>query len=335
MISNFIIRPAFLQLNDQPLIDLAILDLLDSKQAKLTINVYDSDDCGSEQATIVFIHGNSFSKDAFEQQIEYYSKQFRVIAFDLLGHGQSTKISDLDNLTLAEKELISAAFYNPYAMVAEINQLLIAKNINNAHILGWSLGGHLAYSLANINSNLVTSIIAINAPPVKFIYTSNNFKEGFYDFFPKLVIPGWINNPQKLSIADLQANADYCGYNGIETKDKFPRDALIASDPLMRKYLFLDSSDHMQKNMQQLLDGERFVKSTPIPLLLVTSRDDTGVQSDYIAGFSNSLIHPTSKVYIMQDAKHAPFITHPEEFQEMVIKFLGEIENMRTEPDDA
>jgi pimeloyl-[acyl-carrier protein] methyl ester esterase len=287
------------------------------------MNIYDSDTDACDKPTMIFIHGNSASKRVFDRQIEYYAKDFRVIAFDLLGHGQSIRISDIDNLTATEKEMLAAAFYNPYAMIAEINQLLVAKDIHNAHILGWSLGGHLAYSLVSAHPDLAKSIITIASPPVKFLYTTDNFKQGFYDFFPDLIIPNWISNPQKHSATDLQAYSDYCGYNEAQENDTVLKEEVMHSDPLMRKYLFLESA----YNIQALLDGKQFVRTTSIPLLLMCSQDDAGIRSDYIASFDNELIHPYSKVCIMQGAAHAPFITRPEEFYEIVSDFLEMLEN--------
>ena len=38
---------------------------------------------------LIFIHGVGIQSDVWQPQIEYFSKTYRVIVYDLLGHGES------------------------------------------------------------------------------------------------------------------------------------------------------------------------------------------------------------------------------------------------------
>lgn len=114
---------------------------------------------GNGAKTIVFIHGNSSSKDAFKNQIEYFSKNnYGVLAIDLPGHGAS------DNAPIPN---------NVYTMpnYAKILMGAIKAIVKGDFIVvGWSLGGNTALEMAGNDivkpdSNF-KGIFVFGAPPV-------------------------------------------------------------------------------------------------------------------------------------------------------------------------
>lgn len=114
---------------------------------------------GNGAKTIVFIHGNSSSKDAFKNQIEYFSKNnYGVLAIDLPGHGAS------DNAPIPN---------NVYTMpnYAKILMGAIKAIVKSDFIVvGWSLGGNTALEMAGndiVNpDNNFKGIFVFGAPPV-------------------------------------------------------------------------------------------------------------------------------------------------------------------------
>ncbi|MDQ7048814.1 MAG: alpha/beta hydrolase [Enterobacterales bacterium] len=92
----------------------------------------DTGEVDSKQ-TIVFAHGLLWDHEMFMPQIEHLKKDYRCIAFDFRGQGQSpsTKAGyDMDNLTLDTLELIE--------------QLVDGA----VHFLGLSMGGFIGMRLA-------------------------------------------------------------------------------------------------------------------------------------------------------------------------------------------
>lgn len=80
---------------------------------------------------IVLIHGWSQSKEAFAAQVEELSKDFKVVSYDLRGHGESERTEKgltLDRLAKDLKELIQHL---------EIDQVLLA---------GWSMGASTIFN---------------------------------------------------------------------------------------------------------------------------------------------------------------------------------------------
>ena len=85
-------------------------------------------------AATILIHGNSSSSSVFARQLEgSLGARRRLIALDLPGHGASD-----DNL----------AAYSLRGYARAVRALIDALGVEDAHILGWSLGGHIALELA-------------------------------------------------------------------------------------------------------------------------------------------------------------------------------------------
>jgi ABC-type branched-subunit amino acid transport system permease subunit/pimeloyl-ACP methyl ester carboxylesterase len=92
-------------------------------------------DTGGDKPPVLLIHGNSSAKEAFANQFQTFRDRYRVISFDLPGHG----VSDNGD---PEKDYSVEAF----AEVAE--DVLKAVGAKNPHVFGWSLGGYIAIELA-------------------------------------------------------------------------------------------------------------------------------------------------------------------------------------------
>lgn len=84
----------------------------------------------------VLIHGNSSSSRAFSKQLEGpLGERFRLVAFDLPGHGASDDARD-------------PALYSFQNQARALRVAIDAVGLIDAHFVGWSLGGHLALELA-------------------------------------------------------------------------------------------------------------------------------------------------------------------------------------------
>lgn len=99
---------------------------------------------------LLFIHGNSSSKESFNSQIEYFSQNFRVIAPDLPGHGSSSKFEkNKYSLNTLREFLIS---------------FVAALDVDVYCLLGHSLGGHIA--LQSLNEISPLKVIVWGTPPM-------------------------------------------------------------------------------------------------------------------------------------------------------------------------
>ena len=100
--------------------------------------------------TIVFIHGLGASTRDWEAQVRYFSKTHQVVTFDLRGHGRSDKPDGPYDVSMFAKDTIG---------------LIESLHIGPAHIVGWSLGGVIAFQFALDFPEQVKTLTIINSVP--------------------------------------------------------------------------------------------------------------------------------------------------------------------------
>ena len=94
------------------------------------------EESGQGGIPVLLIHGNSFFRDVFRNQIQgQIAKTHRFITFDLPGHGQSSNAPDPQR-----------SYTRPGLTDAAI-ELLDELGIAEAIVLGWSLGGHIGIEM--------------------------------------------------------------------------------------------------------------------------------------------------------------------------------------------
>lgn len=102
---------------------------------------------GSGEA-VVLIHGVGLNADAWAPQIEELSKTHRVIAIDMLGHGESEPATG--EVTLA-------------SYVAQVTSLLDTLGIAAANVVGHSMGGLVALGLALTHPKRTLRLAVLNS----------------------------------------------------------------------------------------------------------------------------------------------------------------------------
>lgn len=95
-------------------------------------------------APLILLHGNGGSHEYFRNQIDYFSKRYRVIAVDTRGHGASPR---------GEKPFTIRQF------AEDLKDFMNEMGIKSAHILGFSDGGNIALVFALNYPNMVRKLI--------------------------------------------------------------------------------------------------------------------------------------------------------------------------------
>jgi pimeloyl-ACP methyl ester carboxylesterase len=150
-------------------------------------------DTGMGEETIVFSHGLLYSNRMFQDQIDFLKTNYRVIAYDHRGQGQSEVKSpfDMDTLTEDAAQLIQKLAKGP------------------VHFAGLSMGGFVGMRLAARYPKLVKSLILLdtsaNPEPVENLpkYKTLNGIVKWFGIIPPVanqVLPimfaqSWLNDP--------------------------------------------------------------------------------------------------------------------------------------------
>lgn len=99
---------------------------------------------------LIVLHGFTGSAAAMSVITVPLSKGHRVIAIDLIGHGESSKA-------------VSEANYTIDAAVADIDRVIDDLSLAPAHLLGYSMGGRVALSYAVARPRRLSSLVLVGA----------------------------------------------------------------------------------------------------------------------------------------------------------------------------
>lgn len=103
---------------------------------------------------VLFVHGNSLSGSCFSRQLESsLGSRFRCIAIDLPGHGQSHPLCN-------PSQTCTLPGY-----AALISDFVQALAIEDALLVGWSLGGHILLE-ASAALSKTPGLVIFGTPPV-------------------------------------------------------------------------------------------------------------------------------------------------------------------------
>ncbi|TCS33723.1 3-oxoadipate enol-lactonase [Paucimonas lemoignei] len=245
-------------------------------------------DMQGEGPPLLFIHGLGSCKEDWEAQVAHFAARFRVISFDLRGHGASDKPA------------------GPYSMAQFANDaagLLHALQIESAHVVGISLGGAVAFQFAVDYPGLVQSLTIVNSGPDATVRT---FKE-------KLAI--WMRNyvVRRKGMAKLAAMIALRLFPKPENRAERERfiERTSRNDP--QAYL----------NAFAALIGwsvaERIGGITCPVLAIAADQDYTplSMKEAYVARI------PGARLEVVNDARHALPMEKPAQFNAVLERFLA------------
>lgn len=127
------------------------------------ISVWDSQTKSAN--SLILIHGNSACKEVFAPLYNSLRDEYRVIAIDLPGHGES------DDAVEPEKH------YNLKTFSQVVQEIVQSLGLPSYYIMGWSLGGHVA--IEALDDRRLKGIIISGTPPVEM--SAKGFQKGFYE----------------------------------------------------------------------------------------------------------------------------------------------------------
>ena len=97
----------------------------------------------------VLIHGAGDNLNMWDHQVPVFSKSYRVITYDVRGHGETESPETAYTMSLFSEDLY---------------QFTKAIKVKNAYFLGYSMGGRLALNLAIDHPEIVKALILANSP---------------------------------------------------------------------------------------------------------------------------------------------------------------------------
>jgi len=243
---------------------------------------------------LILLHGWGMHSGIWEDTVEALCDHYRVTILDLPGHGYSRNVTVGSSLGALTQAVAAVVPKTP------------------AIWLGWSLGGLIAQRLAIECPKRVTKLILVGSSPC-FVRRSN-----------------W---PHAMELAVLRQFADSLNRDYRATMKRFLALEVHGSDHaneqlrVLRELVF----QHGEPDCNALRDGLQVLQEADLraklhhiqcPTLMLLGRRDNLVPPN--AGPATCALLPNVRSHVFEQAAHAPFFSHSQQFIEQLRWFLND-----------
>ena len=246
-----------------------------------------------EGEAIVLIHGHPFDHTMWQPQIHAFSEKYRVIVPDLRGYGKSS---------LPET---GTTRFEDYA--TDVIGLLNALGVDTFHVAGLSMGGQLAMECYRQAPSRVRSIILA-------------------DTFAGLDTPE--GKKARNDGADRMEREGMGGYAN-ESIHKMIKAGHVTTMPaiaahvmrMMTNTLPKAAATAMRARSERIDYLTEVLPKINVPVLILVGRQDEFTPVTKAEEMHAAL--PDSQLVVIEDAGHMPNLEQPDEFNEIMLAFLG------------
>lgn len=242
--------------------------------------------------TIVLIHGFGADKDSWVRFTRYIPKEYRVIAFDLPGHGESFKTND--------KTYTLDFIMQGFAGAAE------ALKLDRFHLAGNSMGGWISMLYTNRNPDKVITLGLMDTAGL--ISPEPSDRQKALEKGRNVLIPATDD--------DFFALLSYAFHKEPflpwPAKNVYARRA-VADAPLKRKIW----KDIWSTNE----NAENLLPELKLPVIIIWGNRDRITHVSTVEVLERYL--PNSKTVIFPDCGHMPMLERPEETAHAYTNYLG------------
>jgi pimeloyl-ACP methyl ester carboxylesterase len=253
-------------------------------------------------APIVLLHCFDCSLHWWDSMLPLLSENHRVIRIDLLGHGGSAKPKTGYEIE-DQGALVAAA--------------LDRLGVQGAVIVGHSLGGTVAVSLAEQASQLVDRVVIIDQAP--------NEDFGDSTLLDKLAGTPVIGEAMwRVKIDSLVKNGFEVAFApGFDQADGFSDPDQVVLDNEAMTYTSFDASPEAEDDYSGAIPLDTRMRTTAVPLMVIFGAEDQLYDADEaLAAYQEAV--PGARVATIEDAGHSPNVEQPEETAALIQEFAAD-----------
>lgn len=262
------------------------MPIFEFKNLKLNYRIY-----GEGKIAILFIHGLGGNGGSWKYQVDYFQKEYQIIAVDLFGHGLSSK--DVDPIEASRLD-------------AEVCVDLMQKKIGKPYFV-------IGHSFA---TNINPEIIKIADPLLKGVV----FVDCIYQGFPEIIDMRIKFAEKMLAISgDTLAREADLWYNELIGPVVTPDDRELIHSSLKHcsiRWLFeavAGCRDYCAK-----YPPDKTPTENDLPVLIMEA--DNGVGDDIHKSWVNHF--KNARYYLFENAGHFFFITERDRFNRLLKEFI-------------
>ena len=249
---------------------------------------------------ILFIHGYCQSTFAWRKQFgSDLERDFRLIAFDLRGHGRSEKPAD------------AAAYTESQLWAGDVAAIVASLNLHDVTLVGWSYAGYVIGDyLRSYGASKTAAIALVNALTVKGGEKARAFSgPRFAELFPALNSP----DPDVLRPA-MARFVDMCVADPAIITENERVELLAAGEQcpaVAREWMG-----------RRKLDNDDVFGALEIPVLCVHGTEDAIVT--VASSRHNATVVPGARLSLYEGIGHSPFVEEPQRFNRELIALAGQ-----------
>ena len=230
---------------------------------------------------LVLLHGLFGALSNFRDLIEYFRQHYKVV---------------VPMLPLLEMDILHTSVGG---LAKYVHKFLEARDLNNVHLLGNSLGGHVGLVHTLKHPERIKSLILTGS--------SGLFENGMGDSYPKRGDKEYIRKKTALTFYDP----------AMATEELVDEVYSITNNRMKAIKIIALAKSAIRNNLGEELSQ---IKQ---PTLLVWGNNDT-ITPPFVAKEFNKLI-PNSELHFIDHCGHAPMMEVPDEFNRILHKFLTKL----------
>jgi pimeloyl-ACP methyl ester carboxylesterase len=251
---------------------------------------------------IVWVHEMGSDLRQWEQQLRYFGRAFRCVAFNARGYAPSDVPKENDNY-----------LYDRFA--ADIGAVMDHCGIDRAYVVGWSMGAYAALIFALRHPERIRGVVATGV--------GSGSPRAEHAHFQSMMaqVANLYRTQGAAHVADIIAN----GATRLQLKRKDPRGWAAFRDDLAghdAEGMAMTSANY-QGRRPSLEDFEAEFRALTAPVLLAVGDEDTTcVETNlWLKG-----ILPSAGIWMAPQTGHAPNLEDPAAYNRVVQDFIDAVE---------
>lgn len=237
--------------------------------------------------TLVFVHGWSGNAQNWWDQFELFQRNYRVVVFDLPGHGKSERGEHVDYSMQLQVDVVAGMFE--------------ALDIDRAHVIGNSAGGWVAANFALQHPEAVDKLVLSDA-------TGTRHRGPVGPILP-------IMSGRMLQMAKMTTGEHY---PGVDAKSRARQEFVASFQGTVEEKPYLDMLGELLEQTYVRIDDR--LAEIAAPTLVVWGHDDPVVPRRALKVFEREL--PNAQTYVIPLGGHTPMMQSPDEFNCVLEAFL-------------
>jgi len=260
---------------------------------------------------IVFVHEFADDLYGWEDQIRYFSRRYRCVAFNARGYPPS----DVPK---------SASKYSQAIATADVANVMRHLKIRKAHIIGCSMGGY-----ATVHFGLTYPRMALSLTAIGVGFGSDPDKRAQFMRDNAVMIKRFLELGTKEAIRPYQV-----GPSRVQFQNKDPR-AFAHFCTEFAKHSALGSANTLtgvQGRRPTIYSLERKFRQLKVPLHMVSGDEDDNCLEP---GIFIKRVCPSATLTVVAGTGHAVNLEEPALFNRITAEFLAQVDSGRWRPRDV